>query len=149
MDEINIDGVSLTSLKIIEHPKGDILHGLKKSNEGFFEFGEAYFSVVNQGEIKGWTKHKLMTLNLLVPTGEVSFVIYDDRSKKGQGPTFFKVELSPNNYKRLTVNPGLWMAFRGNSPNTNLVLNLADIEHDSTEYEKLELDEIPYNWESF
>ena len=30
-----MDGVILTSLKQIHHPKGDIFHGMKKSDEGF------------------------------------------------------------------------------------------------------------------
>ena len=32
MDEISIEGLILTPLKKIHHPKGDIFHGLKKSD---------------------------------------------------------------------------------------------------------------------
>ena len=54
MDEINIEGVIHTPLSRIFHPKGDILHGMKKSDEGFTGFGEAYFTIIKNGEIKGW-----------------------------------------------------------------------------------------------
>ena len=149
MDEIrNIEGVFLTPLKKIRHPKGDIFHGMKKSDEGFTGFGEVYFSMVKQGEIKGWNRHKIMVLNLVVPMGEVTFVIYDDREDSSSKDRFFKVDLSPSNYKRLTVLPGLWVAFKGNGLNTNLILNIASMEHDSNEIDRLDLVQINYNWES-
>jgi dTDP-4-dehydrorhamnose 3,5-epimerase len=148
LDEININGVILTPLKKISHPKGDILHGMKESDVGYAGFGEAYFSTIRYNDIKGWNYHKEMTLNLVVPIGEVTFVIYDDREKSHSKGVFFKVELSPSNYKRLTIPPRLWMAFKGEGVNTNLILNIANIVHDPNEIEKLHLNKIPYNFES-
>ena len=148
MDEINIEGVILTPLNKIHHPNGDILHGMKKSDVGFSGFGEAYFSTIKTGAIKGWNKHKRMTLNLVVPFGEVTFVIYDKRESSRSKGEFFKVSLSCLNYKRLTVPPGLWLAFKGNGVNTNLILNIASMTHDPDEIEKLDLNKIPHNFES-
>ena len=148
MDNLNIDGVFLTPLKIIYHPKGDIFQGIKKSDNGFSGFGEAYFSTIRDGEIKGWNRHKRMTLNLVVPLGKVFFVIFDNRENSNTRGSFFEVELSPDNYQRLTVFPGLWMAFRGNSSGTNLILNVADMEHDPDEIERSDQDQIDYNWVS-
>jgi len=148
MDEIDIDGVILTPLKRIYHPKGSIYHGLKKSDAEYSSFGEAYFSTINNGEIKGWNKHKMMTLNLIVPFGEVTFVIYDKRESSRSKGKFFKVTLSQANYQRLTVPPGLWLAFKGKSKDINLILNIADMEHNPDEIEKLDLDKISYNFDS-
>ena len=148
MDDIDIEGLILTPLKRIYHPKGDVFHGLKKSDAEFSSFGEVYFSTINDGEIKGWNKHKMMTLNLVVPFGEVTFVIYDDREKSSSKGEFFKVTLSQTNYQRLTVPPGLWLAFRGNGNNTNLILNIANMEHDPNEIDRLDLDQVEYDWES-
>lgn len=135
-----MDGVILTPLKQIHHPKGDIFHGMKKSDVGFEDFGEAYFSTINQGDTKGWKKHTQMTLNLIVPVGEIEFVVYDENTKE-----FFSVNLSQNNYQRLTVKPNLWMAFRGVGK-YNMLLNLASMEHDSLEAINKELDFITYVW---
>ena len=149
MDEIrNIEGVFLTPLKKIRHPKGDIFHGMKKSDEGFTGFGEVYLSMVKQGEIKGWNRHKIMVLNLVVPMGEVTFVIYNDRGNSSSKDNFFRVTLSPSNYQRLTIPPGLWVAFKGDGDKANLVLNVASIEHDPNETDRLGLDQVNYNWES-
>ena len=134
-----MDGIILTPLKKIEHPKGDIFHAMKASDEGFSGFGEAYFSTVNKSDIKGWKKHTKMTLNLVVVTGEVEFVVYD-------GNSFFNIKLSKNNYQRLTVEPNLWLAFRGLSTE-NMLLNLASIEHNPKESENVDLDVFDYNWD--
>jgi dTDP-4-dehydrorhamnose 3,5-epimerase len=133
-----LDGVILTPLKQIHSLKGDVFHAMKKSDEGFFGFGEAYFSTINTGEIKGWKKHVEMTLNLIVIKGEIEFVVYDEDS-------FYSVKLSKNNYQRLTVKPGLWLAFRGCSVES-ILLNLANIEHNLNESESIDLHDIAYDW---
>lgn len=135
-----MDGVILTPLKQIHHSKGDIFHAMKKSDVGFDEFGEAYFSTVNKNDIKGWKKHTKMTLNLIVPFGEIEFVVYDEDTKE-----FFNAKLSHQNYQRLTVEAGLWMAFRGIGE-YNMLLNLASIEHDPYEAMNIDLGEIEYEW---
>ena len=135
-----MDGVILTPLKQIYHPKGDIFHAMKKSDIGFDGFGEAYFSTINQNDIKGWKKHTKMTLNIVVPVGNIEFVVYDEKTKE-----FFSTKLSHNNYQRLTVKAGLWMAFKG-LDKYNMLLNLASIEHDQNEAINIGIEEIKYEW---
>jgi dTDP-4-dehydrorhamnose 3,5-epimerase and related enzymes len=139
-----IEGVLLTPLKQIYNPKGDVFHGMKKSDLGYTAFGEAYFSTIHSGDIKPWKKHLRMTLNLIVPVGRIRFVIHDDRrGSPTDGQTYF-VELGETNYQRLTVPPGLWMAFEGIGENLNLLLNVADLEHDPQEVERTDLERFAY-----
>ena len=135
-----MDGIIITPLRIIYTPKGEVLHALKKSENSFFGFGEAYFSIVRKGEIKGWKKHKKMILNLVVPIGEIQFVIYNEFSNK-----FFQIKLSQKNYKRLTIKPNLWFAFKG-LDEYNMLLNIANIEHDPKESINKKLNDIKFNW---
>ena len=51
---VNIEGLSFTPIKKIHHEKGDIYHALKSTEDSFTEFGEAYFTTVHKGDIKGW-----------------------------------------------------------------------------------------------
>ena len=139
-----MEGVLLTPLKQIYHPKGDIFHGMKKSDPGFTDFGEAYFSTVYPGEVKPWKKHLRMTLNLVVPVGKIRFVMHDDRPDSSSKGQTFSVEIGSDNYQRLTVSPGIWMAFEGLNDGLNLLLNMADMEHDPEEVERAELDRIQY-----
>jgi len=139
---VSMDGVTLHPLKQITNPKGDVYHVIKCSSEGFGGFGEAYFSTVYFNIIKGWKKHREMILNLIVPVGSIKIVLFDDRKRE-----FFKVTLGQNNYQRLTVAPGIWMAFRGEEDGLNLLFNVASIEHNPEEAENCELNKIPYLWE--
>lgn len=140
-----MDGLILTPLKRISHEKGDIFHAMKKSDHGFDEFGEAYFSSINKNDIKGWKRHKRMVMNLIVPQGEIKFVFYDDRPKSDTQNKFLSVHLSIEKYTRVTVPPNIWTAFQGIG-NTNLLLNIASMEHDPDEAENINLDKIPYEW---
>jgi dTDP-4-dehydrorhamnose 3,5-epimerase len=136
-----MDKIISTPLKQVFHSKGDIFHAMKKSDAGFDGFGEAYFSTINKNTIKGWKRHTKMTLNIVVPVGKIEFVIYDNETRE-----FEVVKLSQDNYQRLTIRPGLWMAFRGCDV-FNMLLNLASIEHDPKEVEVLELKKIEYEWQ--
>ena len=145
MDKI-IEGVILTPLKQIVNPKGDLYHAMKQSDNGYKSFGEAYFSTVIKDEIKGWKKHTVMVLNLIVPIGAVEFIIYDDRIDSSTKNQFFSLILSQENYQRLTVPAGVWMAFRGIGEDLNMLLNIASIEHDPSEPISKQLTDINYTW---
>jgi len=136
-------GVVLTPLQRIPTPGGDVRHALKASDAGFAGFGEAYFSSVDRGAVKGWKRHTRMCMNLVVPVGAVRFVV---RSVEGETAV---IDLSPDpteRYARLTVEPGLWMAFQGRGDGLNLVLNLASIEHDPAEAEARPIEAFRWDW---
>lgn len=148
MGTTEIEGVELTSLKIIDNPKGNIYHSMKASDNGYCGFGEAYFSSIGYNTVKAWKRHHRMTLNLTVPVGRVKFVLFDGRDQSPTKGNLMDVILSLENYKRLTVPPGVWMGFKGLSEGLNLLLNIADIEHDPNEQENVPLEQVDinYNW---
>jgi len=84
-----------------------------------------------------------MTLNIVVPAGKIHFILYDEYSGE-----FREITLSPDNYRRLTVSPGIWIAFRGDGDRESMLINFADIPHDPAETDNLELVNslIPYEW---
>jgi dTDP-4-dehydrorhamnose 3,5-epimerase len=141
-----IAGIILTPLKIIRGDSGNVMHAMKKNEESFAGFGEAYFSTVQQGAGKGWKCHREMILNIVVPEGSICIVLYDDRPGSSTRGMINEIILSQDNYQRLTVPPGIWMGFKGMSSGTNLLLNMASILHDPAEADSLPLinDHIPY-----
>lgn len=141
-----IDGVLLSPLKNIEVCGGNVLHGMKKSDRGYEGFGEAYFSQINRGVIKGWKRHQTMTLNLIVPVGIIRFVIIDTRHKESLNDFIQVIDLSLQNYQRLTIPPGVWLAFKGLGEGDNMLLNLASIAHDPGESESRDVDFFNYEW---
>jgi dTDP-4-dehydrorhamnose 3,5-epimerase len=142
-----ISEITLTPLRIIPGSSGDVMHALKQHENSFHGFGEAYFSIVQHQAVKGWKKHHRMILNLIVPSGAIRFVLYDDRPESKDFKTIREFVLSKENYQRLTVPAGVWMAFQGVSDQLNMLLNIASIPHDPTEAETLPLrnEIIPYH----
>lgn len=133
-----------TPLRRIPGPTGDVLHGMKASSAGYNGFGEAYFSTVLEKAVKGWKKHTRMTLNLIVVKGEIRIMTHDAAS--GHFQAFHMTPERTENYGRLTVPPGLWVAFAGVAAGENMLLNIADLEHDPAEAETLPLDAFAWTW---
>ena len=77
---MKMSNIILNDTKIIEMEDGDILHAIKSSDETFLKFGEAYFSTIKPGRIKAWKMHKIMTLNIIVPIGEIKFVLFEENN---------------------------------------------------------------------
>ena len=137
-----LGGIVTTHLSKIPTDGGDVLHGIKKNEETYFGFGEAYFSNIKKGKIKGWKLHKEMTMNLIVPSGTVKFVFFDEKFKSHQELTIGRI-----NYCRVTVPPKIWFAFQGlDNKYPNLVFNFANFQHDPNEVIRKEINEIFYNW---
>ena len=139
-----IKDVIITRLDVIDTPNGNVMHAMKGSSEGYTGFGEAYFSQIDKGAIKAWKRHKEMTLNLVVPIGEIRFVLFDDREDVNN--QFQEVVISRDNYCRLTIPPMIWVGFQGLSANGSMLLNIANLTHDFKEADRKDIKEIEFNW---
>jgi dTDP-4-dehydrorhamnose 3,5-epimerase len=144
-----IEGVQITPVKIIENPSGNIMHALKQHEKSFAGFGEAYFSTILCDSVKGWKKHRQMVLNIVVPVGSIQFVLFDGRPGSKSYLEMQEMQLSPANYQRLTVPPGVWMAFKGQSQGLNMLLNIGSIPHDPAEADNLPLKNDLINYPPF
>lgn len=144
-----IEGVKLNSLKEIKSEKGSVLHMLRSDDLDFENFGECYFSEVFIGCIKGWKKHLIQTQNLSVPVGLIKFVLYDDRLESSTYQELNTYILGrPTDYFRLTIPNGIFYSFKNISNQNSLIVNCADIPHDSKEsiIKEINNKEIPYKW---
>ncbi len=141
-----MEGVNVFPLKIIKTPNGEVKHALKASDDSFSEFGEAYFSSVDFGAIKGWKKHTQMILNLIVPVGEIKFTIFDDREGSDSFGKYFSIILGVGNYQRLSISPNLWVAFEGIGKGENTLLNIASIEHNPDEAVNMDLNNTIFTY---
>jgi dTDP-4-dehydrorhamnose 3,5-epimerase len=145
-DITQIPGVAMTPLKLFTNESGGVYHVMRHTDVGFRGFQEAYISTVNGGVIKSWRRHRRMTLNLIVPAGRVQFRAVAGLEASGIcGAT----ELSVAHYYRLTVQPGIWLSFRGEADGLNMVINVADLVHDPAEADVLPLTtpELAWCWQ--
>ena len=142
MGIVNLDDILVTPLKRISTVGGDVMHALKDSDPGFNAFGEIYFSWINHGAVKAWKCHQSMTLNLVVPLGEVIFVFHMANEKN----SFRTENIGEDRYVRLTVPPGIWFGFQGKASGSSLLVNVSDEKHDSDEVERKSVNEFVYEW---
>lgn len=141
MGETSLKDIIITPLARIPTAGGDVLHALKQNDAGYSGFGEAYFSWVEAGSIKAWKRHTRMTMNVVVPVGQVRFVFCLNGARK------FRIEeIGVDRFVRITVPPCTWFGFQGFASPQSLVLNIADVPHDPSEVERLALSDIKYDW---
>ena len=144
MGVVSLDDILVTPLKRIPTVGGDVMHALKNSDSGFNGFGEVYFSWVEHGAVKAWKCHQHMTLNLVVPLGEVSFVFHIKDQEK-----YFRTEnIGEERYVRLTVPPGIWFGFQGKASGKSLLMNMADLKHDPDEVFHKPASDFSYKWDT-
>lgn len=143
MGEVRVEHILVTPLDRIEVTGGDVLHAIKRSDPGYVDFGEAYFSIVEGDTFKGWKRHLRMTLNLVVPFGGVVCFFHDDQGG------IREEEIGEARYVRLTIPPLIWFGIKGLIKPYSIVMNVADIPHDPLEIERREtVYEIGDGWES-
>ncbi len=143
----SIEGVTLTTLKIIADDRGQVMHMLRQDSpafQRFGKFGEVYFSGVYSGVVKGWKIHSRSWSNWSVPSGRVKATLYDARETSPTRGQTFEVVLGDHNYQLLTIPPGVAAAWKGFSPTMSLVANFASETHDPEEGKTVPLETYPY-----
>ena len=146
----DIEGVRVTPLMEIADTRGSVLHMLRSDSDDYVGFGECYFSEVLPGAIKAWKYHYTQVQNIAVPSGLLRLVLYDGRESSKTFGNVLELDLGrPKSYKRVKIPPNVWYGFAclGSSP--AILVNCADIPHDTSDTKKLEIgdDFIPYTWD--
>lgn len=142
-----IEGVKIYDLKQIDSESGSVYHALKSTDAGFEGFGEAYFSYIKKGAIKGWKRHNKFVLNIVVVSGAIKFVLFDDRENSSTYGKFDEIILSPEaNYKRLFLPPGIWMAFAGMGNGVSILMDIIPEPHNPLEADRKNQEQINYNF---
>jgi dTDP-4-dehydrorhamnose 3,5-epimerase len=143
-----IDGVQVIPLRRIPDERGTIFHMLRRTDPHFIEFGEIYFSTVYQGVVKGWHRHREMTLNYACISGRVKLVLYDDREGSTTRGELMEIFLGPDNHSLVIIPPEVWNGFKGMSPEPGVIANCCTHPHDPSRSSRLDPfdNHIPYDW---
>ena len=143
MESVFLNHISVKKIPIISAVGGDVLKVLSNLETEYEGFGEVYFSELRPESIKAWKYHYKMTLNLIVPLGEVKFVFF----KQKNNVDFFKeITIGRSNYCRITVKPGIWFGFKNIISEKSIVMNVANITHEEKEVKRTQINQIKYNW---
>ena len=121
-----IQGINIHPLKQIKDDRGKIMHMMRNDSDFFKNFGEIYFSTVNQNYIKAWHLH--------------------DRKESKTFNQHQEIILSPDNYFLVTIPPGIWNGFKGLSAPDAIIANLIDNPHNDNEMTRLPHDDTKFNY---
>jgi dTDP-4-dehydrorhamnose 3,5-epimerase len=144
-----IDGVQVIPLTRIPDERGTVYHMLRSTDPHFRQFGEIYFSTVYRGVVKGWHRHREMTLHYACIFGRIKLVVFDGREGSPSRGALQEVFLGPDNYALAIIPPGVWNGFKGMSDPYAIVANCCTHPHDPSRSERLDpfANDIPYDWE--
>ena len=142
-----IDGVQVIAKRRIPDERGTIFHMMRKDDPHFQAFGEIYFSTIYRDAVKGWHRHRDMTLNYACVHGRIKLVIYDDRPESPTRGELMEIFLGPDHYALVVIPPEVWNGFKGMSDQA-IVANCCTHTHDPTRSDRLDPydNPIPYSW---
>lgn len=143
-----IQGVRIHPLRRIPDDRGTIFHMLRSTDAHFERFGEIYFSTVNPGVIKGWHKHREMTLNYACIVGNAKIVIYDEREGSPTKGELMEIFVGRDNYCLVQIPPDTWNGFTAVGTSEALIANCCTHAHDPSRSSRLDPfdNHIPYSW---
>jgi len=144
---VRIEGVEFVPLRRIPDERGTIYHMLRRTDPHFLEFGEIYFTSIYRDVIKGWHRHRAMTLNYACIWGRIKLVLADRREDSPTSGAIVERFLGPDDYSLAIIPPGIWAGFKGMT-DVAIVANCATHPHDPSLTDRLEPDspEIGYDW---
>lgn len=142
------EGVRVIPLRRIPDERGTIFHMLSSTDEHFQQFGEIYFTTIYDGVVKGWHKHRDMTLNYACIHGRIKLVIYDDRIDSPTRGDLVEIFLGPDDHSLVVIPPGLWSGFKGMTSPFAIIANCCTHPHDPSRTTRLDpfTNDIPYDW---
>jgi dTDP-4-dehydrorhamnose 3,5-epimerase len=143
-----IDGVQVIPLRRIPDERGTVMHMLRDTDPHYQGIGEIYFSTVYRGVVKGWHRHREMTLNYACIQGRIKLVLFDERDGSTTPGELMELFLGPDDYSLVVIPPGVWNGFKGMSDPRATVANACSHSHDPSRSERLDPFEnhIPYDW---
>ena len=108
----------------------------------FIHVEDACRAIIKSIDLSGFN---ILNIGSSIDTKIITVAKIISKELKSKKTIILSHPLSKKNYQRLTVKPGLWLAFQG-LEDTNMLLNLANIEHDPSESVSIALEELNYEW---
>jgi dTDP-4-dehydrorhamnose 3,5-epimerase len=123
---------------------------LRRDDELFIQFGQAYITTVYPGVVKAWHYHKVQRDNFAVVAGMVQIALYDgrpDSPTKGEVNVF---HVGIHNPMLVHVPPFVLHGFKNVGVEEAIVLNLPTELYDYAAPDEFRVDpfenDIPHDW---
>jgi dTDP-4-dehydrorhamnose 3,5-epimerase len=145
-----INGVKTKNLRLIPDERGRVMEILRRDDELFEVFGQAYMTTTYPGVVKAWHKHGKQTDNIACVCGMIKMALYDGRDgspTQGEVDEFY---LGIHNPVLVQVPAGVYHGWMAVSQDEAVIINLPTRPYDRDHPDEQRLDphdnEIPYDW---
>ena len=145
-----IEGVRFKKLTVIPDERGRLMEMLRRDDEMFLGFGQAYLTSAYPGVVKGWHYHKVQHDHFIVVKGMMKIVLYDAREKSPTHGVVNEFFMGEHNPLLLQIPPLVYHGFKCISEQEALVVNLPTepYRHDDPDEHRIPPDDpsVPYDW---
>lgn len=126
-----IDGVEVIRLNRHADDRGYLTEVLRRDDEHFTQFGQAYISFLRRGIIKAWHKHEKQTDFFYVVSGASKIGLYDDRPDSPSKGQYQSVVLGTEGLDALLLIPPMVWHGQMSLSETTYLLNMPTEPYDA------------------
>ncbi|MBW2558216.1 MAG: dTDP-4-dehydrorhamnose 3,5-epimerase family protein [Deltaproteobacteria bacterium] len=145
-----IEGVKIKKLKVIPDERGRLMKILRRDDEMFEGFGQAYMTTAYPGVVKGWHYHKKQYDNMAVINGTMKIVLCDGRK---DSPTYREVNVffaGEHNPILVHIPPYVYHGFKCVSQEETIVVNTLTETYEYEEPDQFRVhphdNDLPCDW---
>jgi len=136
---MDIKGVRVFSPLVFPDERG-VVRRIMSTQEFNLPIRDTYFTSVYKGVVKGWHGYKTKTICFTCVSGCIKLVLLDLRSS-----LFDEIIIGTDNYRAVSVPPGVVSAFKGIAPVSEVVV-VADEVFTETGMIRYAIDFFEYDW---
>lgn len=145
-----IDGVRTKRLRVIPDERGRLMEVLRRDDELYQGFGQAYLTTAYPGVVKAWHYHRRQSDHFVVLRGMVKLVLYDGRESSPTSGEINEFFLGEHNPLLVQIPPLVHHGFKCIGAEEALLINLPTEPYDHGAPDEYRLDAhdnaIPYTW---
>jgi dTDP-4-dehydrorhamnose 3,5-epimerase-like enzyme len=139
MNKMDIHGARVFSPKVYPDERG-VVRKVVTSNEFQLPIRDVYCTSVYKDIVKGWHGYKTKTICFTCIYGCIKFVLYDPQTLDKES-----IIIGTDNYKAISVPPGVFSAFKGIAPFSEVVV-VADEMFTESGMIRVPIEAIDYDW---
>jgi len=145
-----INGVRIKNLRVIPDERGRVMEILRRDDDVFEAFGQAYMTTTYPGVVKAWHKHGKQTDNIVCVCGMIKLALYDGRSGSPTHGEVGEFYLGVHNPVLVQVPAGVYHGWMAVSQEEAVIINIPTRPYDRDHPDEQRLDphenDIPYDW---
>lgn len=138
-------------LKVIGNERGWLME-MQRCDDGLHPgFGQVYITVTYPDIVKAWYCHRLQIDQIVVVSGSIKLVLYDEREESASYGRLETLILTAQEPQLIQIPPGIWHGFQALGKQNAMLVHLnskaylfEESDEDRLPYNS---DAIPYRWQ--